>query len=80
MNGGTVGRDVAAEIRAIAARQGLSHAELARQVDRSAMWLSRRLTPGPNQLDMSIEDLSRIAGALHVTPAEILTEAGEVRS
>jgi len=64
--------DVPAEIRAIAARQGVSHAELARRCERSPMWLSRRLSPTAFAVDLSVDDLTLIAAALEVTPAEIL--------
>jgi len=65
--------DVPAEIRAIAARAHISHAELARRINRAPMWLSRRL--GADPVPLSVADLSLIADALHVTPAEILEDA-----
>lgn len=70
----TVTRDVAGEIRAVAARQGVSHAELARRIDRPPMWVSRRLSP-VQALVMSVHDLTLMADALGVDPAEVLAAA-----
>ena len=67
--------DVPAAIRAIAYRAHISHAELARRINRDPSWLSRRLA-GSDPVPLSVADLTVIATALHVTPAEIL-ETGE---
>lgn len=67
--------DVAGEIRAIAARQHVAHAEVARRCGRSPMWLARRITPSYGPVPMSVDDLTLIARALSVTPSEILDAA-----
>lgn len=71
------GGGVAGEIRAIAARQGVSHADLARRIDRTPMWLSRRLSPSTLQ-PMTVDDLQLIAAALEVDPADVLAAANPI--
>lgn len=69
-----LGERVAGELRATAARQGVSHAEIARRIERPAMWLSRRLSPSILQ-PMTLDDLGLIAGALQVSPSDVLAAA-----
>lgn len=69
-----LGALVAAELRADAARLRISHAEIARQIHRPSMWLSRRLAPTSLQ-PMTLDDLQRIASALEVDPADVVVRA-----
>ena len=62
---------MAGEIRAIAARQNVSHAEIARRCGRTPMWLSRRLSASL-AVPMTVADLSLISSALEVTASEVL--------
>lgn len=68
---GDWGVHVAGEIRAIAARRGISHARIARRIGRTPMWLSRRLSPSTIQ-PMTLEELTLIADALGVDPLDVL--------
>ena len=59
---------VAAEVRAIIARQGISASALAARLNESPMWLSRR-TRGI--VPLTVGDLARIAAALGVEPRSL---------
>jgi transcriptional regulator with XRE-family HTH domain len=68
-------RRIAAEIRAEAARQGVSIREVARRLEVSQMWLSRRVKVD-GDVDMTFEELVRIAAALDVPLDRLLSAAG----
>lgn len=68
-------RRVAAEIRAEAARRGISIREVARRMDVQQMWLSRRVKVDA-PVDLTLEELERIAAALETTAEELLHSAG----
>lgn len=61
---------VTAEVRAHMARQGIGVNDLAAQMGVTPMWLSRRLR-GVTRL--TVDDLARVAAALDVDPASLLT-------
>lgn len=68
-------RRVAAELRAEAARQGISIREIARRMEVTQMWLSRRVKVDA-PVHITFEDLERITAALDTTPERILGAAG----
>lgn len=68
-------RRAAAKIRAEAAYQGISLREVARRLGVSQMWLSRRVKVGAD-VDLTLEEIDRIAGALDVTAEQLLTNTG----
>jgi len=70
MDGLTLTEKVAEEIRVVLARRRMSQAELARRLEVSAAWLNYRLT-GKQPIDLN--DLARIAEALGVQPATLLS-------
>lgn len=59
---------VAGEIRAHAARRGLSGRQLAFQLGKSQPWMSRRLT---GEVPFDVEELDAVAALLGVTPREL---------
>lgn len=63
---------VAEEIRALLGRRQMSGAKLARAIDQSEMYVSRRLR-GETAFDL--DDLERIADVLGVTVADLLPSA-----
>lgn len=66
---------IAAEIRAEAARQGRSVRELARDMDVSQPWLSRRVSVTAD-VDLKVNEIEDIAAALGVPTRQLLTAAG----
>lgn len=68
-------RRIAAEIRAEAARQGLSIREVARRLEVSQMWLSRRIKVTAD-VDLTFEELTRIAEALGVPAERLIANSG----
>lgn len=68
-------RRIAAEVRAEAARQGISLREVARRLDVSQMWLSRRVKVTAD-VDLTFEELDRIAGALGVSVDQLIANSG----
>lgn len=64
-------RRIAAEVRAEAARQGISLREVARRLDVSQMWLSRRVKVTAD-VDLTFEELERIAAVLDVPVERLL--------
>lgn len=68
-------RRLTAEIRAEAARQGISLREVSRRLEVSQMWVSRRVKVTAD-VNLTFEDLERIAGALDTSAEELLRAAG----
>lgn len=66
---------VAGEVRAHLGRQGHDGTWLARQLDVSDMWVSRRLR---GVTEFTADDLVRVADALGVDPAELLPQRVKV--
>lgn len=60
---------LAAKLRGSAAELKMSGAALATSLDKSPLWVSRRLT---GTVALSVEDLVTICDALSVDPAEVL--------
>lgn len=50
-------------------RQRITRADLARALDTTDMWLSRRLN---DQVPLSLDDLDRIAEVLNVSPSSLI--------
>lgn len=67
----TTTRLAAANIRAELGRQNKSRAALARDLDVTEMWLSRRMT---GKTEFTIDELARIADTLGVGLTTLLTE------
>lgn len=59
---------VAGEIRAHAARKGLSGRQMAFQLGKSQPWMSRRLT---GEIPFDVEELDAVAAILDVAPREL---------
>jgi transcriptional regulator with XRE-family HTH domain len=59
----------AANIRAALARRRMSGRELSEQLERSPMWVQRRMA---GTSPISVNDLELIAGALGLEPADLL--------
>lgn len=59
---------VAGEIRAHAARKGLSGRQLAFQLGKSQPWMSRRLT---GEIPFDVEELDAVAAILDVAPRDL---------
>lgn len=59
---------VAGEIRAHAARKGLSGRQLAFQLGKSQPWISRRLT---GEIPFDVEELDMVAAILEVAPRDL---------
>lgn len=69
---------VAEEIRVLLARRRMSASELARRSGMTQPYISRRLT---GEIAFDVDDLERIAFALEVAPADLLSgAAGEMRT
>ena len=68
---------VAAEVRAEMGRQDRDNAWLAKQLDVSEMWVSRRLR---GKIRFSADDVVRVAAALDVPPAQFLPDATPARA
>lgn len=66
---------IAAEIRAEAARQGLSIRQLARKMTVSQPWLSRRVSITAD-VDLKVNEIEQIADALTVPVGKLLAAAG----
>jgi len=60
---------VAAEVRAELGRQGHDYTWLARQLDVSVMWVSRRLR---GLTEFTVDDLLRVAQVIGVEPSVLL--------
>ncbi len=60
---------IAANIRAELGRQNKTRAALAREMDVTEMWVSRRVNA---QTPITVDDLSRIADALAVPAVELM--------
>lgn len=67
-------RRIAAEIRAEAARQGLSLRRMSLALGKSQPWMTRRVSITAD-VDMTLEELDLIAAVLGVTAGELLTRA-----
>lgn len=61
---------VAATVRAEMARRNVTTRDLASKLEVSAAWVSRRTT---GSVPITLDDAHRIAGALEVDPAVLLT-------
>jgi transcriptional regulator with XRE-family HTH domain len=61
---------VAEEVRVLLARRRMTASALARQIDRSQSYMSRRLT-GETAFD--VDDLEAIAAVFGVTPVSLIT-------
>lgn len=68
-------RRIAAEVRAEAARQGVSIREIARRLGVSQMWISRRVKLN-GDVDLTFEELVRIAEALGVPAERLMIDSG----
>jgi transcriptional regulator with XRE-family HTH domain len=68
---------VAGEIRAHAARKGLSGRQLAFQLGKSQPWMSRRLT---GEIPFDVEELDAVAAILNVAPRELFPGADNDRA
>lgn len=64
-------RLIAAEVRAEAARQGMSHRRLGIQMGVSYAWVNRRCSVGAD-VEISFEDAERLATALGVSVTQLL--------
>lgn len=64
---------VAAEVRAELARRSMTWAQLAAALQKSEMWVSRRLREGAPQ-EISLTELEGIAGVLDLPATEFLPE------
>lgn len=62
---------VAAEVRSLLARRGLSLTKFEQELGVPFMWAIRRVGPS-RTVDLTLEDLYRIADALDVAPADLL--------
>lgn len=62
---------VVAEIRAEMGRQHINGSELAKRLNKSEMWVSRRLR---GVTSLTVSDLATIAGALGVPVSRLLPE------
>jgi transcriptional regulator with XRE-family HTH domain len=71
--GATLSAQVAEEIRALMARRRIRQSQLAREIGENDQWVSVRLN-GRQAIDLN--DLQRIAEALDVSPADLLTATG----
>ncbi len=69
--GASVARQIAGEIRAEMARQGMSQQALADRIGVGQPYISRRLAPDAT-VAVDVVDLVRIAEALNVTPQKFL--------
>lgn len=65
----TANEHAAAELRAEAARQGLTQTELAERLDETQSWVSRRLT---GDVAITVDELVRFAQVLGVRAARLL--------
>lgn len=65
----TTTTQIAANIRAELGRQNKTRAALAREMDVTEMWLSRRVNA---HTPITVDDLARIAGALDVPAVELM--------
>ena len=65
----TTTTQIAANIRAELGRQNKTRAALARDMDVTEMWVSRRLNA---QTPLTVDDLTRIANALDVATTDLL--------
>lgn len=62
----------AANLRAELARRRMSGRELARRIHKPPMWTQRRLA---GTLDITLDDLALICGALDIPMASVIEEA-----
>lgn len=62
----------AANLRAELARRRMSGRELARRIHKPPMWIQRRLA---GTLDITLDDLALICGALDIPMASVIEEA-----
>lgn len=65
--------DTSAHIRAEMARQKVSGRELARRLGETPMWVQRRAA---GTSPITVDDLNRIAAALHVPASTLLGDRG----
>lgn len=72
MNASPLVARIAAELRAAAARKQMSQAAIAAQVDRSQVWISRRLS---GQVAVTVEELVLLCGVLEVDPLPLIDHA-----
>jgi transcriptional regulator with XRE-family HTH domain len=64
-------RLIAAEIRAEMARQGLSQREVAKRLNVSDIWISRRVSP-KSTVQITVEEVEAMAEALGVSSQRLL--------
>lgn len=69
-----VSQRIAAEIRAEAARRGISIREIARRMEVSQMWLSRRVKVSAD-VDLKVNEIDSIAETLGTTSEKLLLAA-----
>lgn len=70
-SGGAPSQLIAREIRAELGRQQLTARRFAMKLGVSYMWVTRRLNSG--EVEMTVEDIGRIADALGVSPARFIS-------
>lgn len=68
----SINERVAAELRAAAARNRISGADLARSLAETPIWISRRLSAN---VQISVEDFARLCDAIGIDPADVFTAA-----
>lgn len=65
---------VAAEVRALLGRQGISQSELARRINHNDVWVSKRIGTRA-VIDMTMEEITEMADALGVEAEGIIMSA-----
>lgn len=73
--GGSLARQVAAEVRAEIARQGTSPNAFAARIGWPQARLWRRLTPGETWVPLSIDELADVAAGLGVPVTQLIPQA-----
>lgn len=76
--GPTLSESVASEIRAEMGRKGITQSTLAVELGESQPWLSRRINSGAGRTPLDVNDLDRIAAALGLSAADLVTRAAAV--
>lgn len=68
----TLNERAAAELRAAAARNRITNADLARSLAETPIWISRRLSAS---VQISLEDFARLCAAIGIEPADVFAAA-----
>jgi hypothetical protein len=69
-----VSHALAAEIRAMCGRQGVSHAQLAERMGKNSRWMSVRISPTAN-VDITVDEFTEMAEALGVSAEGLIVAA-----